>query len=257
MDAKTKCMVDINFEFVSGLKNTVIMKRYLSEYPFLRPLTIIVKYYLKFCLLNDPYTGGIGSYSLLVLILSFLQNHTKSKGKLKEATEKENLATILIDFFQYYGILFDYSKYVVSVLNNGAYLLKEDKNWKYENFPDSLAIEDPENPDNDLGKASFNIKQIKLAFQHAYYVLTNPNITAPNNSMISKLIFIPHQIVFYRDEIKRLYSSHSSNQQCEKENTYYFENDSFKGDTKEENSNKEIENIDNTSKSMFFSYYNI
>lgn len=251
MDAKTKCMVDINFEFVSGLKNTAVMKRYLSEYPFLRPLTIIVKYYLKFCLLNDPYTGGIGSYSLLVLILSFLQNHTKSKGKLREANEKENLATILIGFFQFYGLHFDYSKYVISVLNNGAYLLKEDKNWKYENFPDSLAIEDPENPENDLGKASFNIAHIKLAFQHAYYVLSNPNIIAPNDSMISKLIYVPPHIIFYRDEIKRLYGNHTTNHQFEKENKYISLNSSYKDDTNEEDSIKNVDHLDEY-KSMCF-----
>ena len=34
---------------------------------------MVLKYYLQQLGLNEPYTGGIGSYTLLIMIISYLQ----------------------------------------------------------------------------------------------------------------------------------------------------------------------------------------
>lgn len=177
----------------------------MSEYPLLRPLAIILKYYLKQCRLNDPWTGGIGSYTLLILITSFLQLHTPSKGKSDKVTEDENLAIILINLLKFYGKEFDYKNLVISIRNGGSYLTKKMKNWENENFVDALSVEDPQNPDNDIGRSSFSINQAKISFLRGYNLLTNENFKTPHNSFVSKLLMISDNEISLRNEIKKIY----------------------------------------------------
>ena len=49
------------------------MFRYMKLYPALRPLTLVVKQLLALRCLNEVYTGGVGSYAILLMIMSFLQ----------------------------------------------------------------------------------------------------------------------------------------------------------------------------------------
>lgn len=208
VDAKTKCMVDINFENETGVKNTKLIKHFLSEYPFLRPLTIVLKYFLKLCHLNDTWTGGIGSYTLLIMIISFLQRHTSSKGKASEPTEEENLCTILTEFLKFYGSTFDYKNNVISVVNGGRYLSKEDKDWVNPMLPGALSVEDPQNQENDLGRASFNVEMVKASFQRGYSLLTDTSFTMPQDSIVSRILYVPKEEIQHRNEIKNLYGHH-------------------------------------------------
>lgn len=56
---------------------------------------------------NDPYSGGIGSYALFLMIVSFLQE--KRKPTLKNEV---NLGETLLEFLRYYGHL-DISQYAI------------------------------------------------------------------------------------------------------------------------------------------------
>lgn len=199
VDRKTNCMVDINLECDSGTKNTNLMKQYLKKYKCLRPLTLILKYYLKLCFLNDTWTGGIGSYSLLIMIIYYLQNRCST-----ESDPDEYLSLLLIGFLEYYGKKFDYTNYVVSILSKKP-LTKEEKNWKNDKFPNSLSVEDPNNPDNDLGKGSFNIEKVKLAFQKGYESLISCVNNRSVDSFVARFIHIPQNEISYRNTIKRMY----------------------------------------------------
>jgi len=46
---------------------------YMQQYPALQYLVLILKQFLSQRDLNDVYTGGLGSYSLILLIVSFFQ----------------------------------------------------------------------------------------------------------------------------------------------------------------------------------------
>lgn len=200
-------MVDINFECEDGLKNTKLIKHFLACYPLLRPLTIILKYFLKQCHMNDTWSGGISSYTLLILIISFLQMHTPSRGTSREYNEEYNLSMILKNFLKFYGYDFDYEHNVISVLNGGCYKTKEEKNWKNEKLPHSLSVEDPQNPSNDIGRASFNIEKARQSFQKGYLLLSSPNIYSPDDSIVSKLIFVSKREIDIRDQIRKYYSN--------------------------------------------------
>ena len=56
-----------------GLECVEIVKEYLKQYPQLEPLMLVVKYMLKITELNDPYKGGLSSYGLLLMLVSFFQ----------------------------------------------------------------------------------------------------------------------------------------------------------------------------------------
>eukprot|EP01129_Flabellula_baltica_P016627 TRINITY_DN899_c0_g1_i2.p2 TRINITY_DN899_c0_g1~~TRINITY_DN899_c0_g1_i2.p2 ORF type:complete len:252 (-),score=48.24 TRINITY_DN899_c0_g1_i2:717-1472(-) len=67
------CLVDITFDSHSGLQNTQIIKEYIRKYPLVKPISLVVKYYLKQKYLNETWNGGIGSYTLVLMIISFIQ----------------------------------------------------------------------------------------------------------------------------------------------------------------------------------------
>jgi DNA polymerase sigma len=98
-------------------------------------------------------------------VLFFLfQLHTKSKGQFPQSDAapnsdegennnnnnnvpgapddaKEDLASMLTGFFELYGSKFDYLTSVISILDGGKYLSKEDKKWIHPDALDALSVE--------------------------------------------------------------------------------------------------------------------
>lgn len=170
-DVSSGIMVDMSFEVSSATESTILVKKWVKWYPMLRPMTIVLKYYLKQRYLNETWTGGLGSYTLVVMILSFLQMHTPSRGREPKATDGEDLATLTINFLQFYGAQFDYFSSVISVLNGGHYLRKEDKNWVSEAAPDALSIENPIDPEVDIAAGAYRIRDAREVFMEGFYKL--------------------------------------------------------------------------------------
>ena len=65
--------------------------------PPLRPLTFILKYFLKARVLNEPYSGGVGSYMLQLLIVSFLQHRERDAVRFGKPG-LYNLGCLLVEF---------------------------------------------------------------------------------------------------------------------------------------------------------------
>ena len=63
----------INYIEHTGNKVIQMVTAYKKEYPVLKPLMLVLKQLLKVNGLNSPRHGGLGSYSLLMLIVGFLQ----------------------------------------------------------------------------------------------------------------------------------------------------------------------------------------
>ena len=83
---------------------------------------------------------------------------------------------ILLEFFELYGRIFNYHKHGISVCDHGRYFLKQERGWFSPHAPHLLSIEDPSDPDNDVGRGSFNMMQVRLAFFQAFVRLTHPDI---------------------------------------------------------------------------------
>lgn len=57
----------------AGFKTVQIVQNYLNEMPALRPLVLVLKRMLSQCDLDSAVTAGLSTYSLIFMIISFLQ----------------------------------------------------------------------------------------------------------------------------------------------------------------------------------------
>lgn len=76
VSAETSVPIDITFESAathSGLLARDLIKKYADNIPELYPLAIVFKQLLRERDLNDAYTGGLSSYSVVLMIIHFSQ----------------------------------------------------------------------------------------------------------------------------------------------------------------------------------------
>lgn len=203
-DHETEVKVDISFNVETAVKAAQFIKSYLKKYTVLPPLIFVLKQFLLQRDLNEVFTGGISSYSLILMAISFLQLHPR----IDTQRTNINLGILLIEFFELYGRDFNYMKTGIRVKNGGAYLSKEEmlKAMGSGNRPSMLCIEDPIQPGNDVGRSSYGILQVKQVFDFAYMVLSHgvsPLARAyPNkeyDSTLGRIIRVSPEVLAYRD----------------------------------------------------------
>ncbi|XP_008293103.1 non-canonical poly(A) RNA polymerase PAPD7-like [Stegastes partitus] len=203
-DHETQVKVDISFNVETAVKAAQLIKSYLKKYTVLPPLIFVLKQFLLQRDLNEVFTGGISSYSLILMAISFLQLHPR----IDTQRSNINLGILLIEFFELYGRDFNYMKMGIRVKNGGAYLSKEEMLSAMENGnrPSMLCIEDPIQPGNDVGRSSYGVLQVKQVFDFAYMVLSHgvsPLARAyPNkdyDSTLGRIIKVSPEVLAYRD----------------------------------------------------------
>lgn len=69
--------VDISLGSDDGVKAAEIIKTKIREYPEAKPLTILLKAFLKARRLTDVSQGGLGGYSLVNMVIAHLQEERK------------------------------------------------------------------------------------------------------------------------------------------------------------------------------------
>ncbi|KAL7025538.1 hypothetical protein ACKWTF_013521 [Chironomus riparius] len=205
-DTKTQIKVDISFNMSSGIQTAELIREYKRQYPVLSKLVMVVKQFLLQHDLNEVFTGGISSYSLILMCISFLQLHPRQNFK------KVNLGLLLLEFLELYGRKFNYLTTGISIKNGGRYVGKDvlQKEMKADLlYPSILCIEDPLTPGNDVGKASHGALQVREAFEHAYITLCQavaPNNTQLNDcnkqSILGRIIRISDEVIGFRGWIQ-------------------------------------------------------
>lgn len=65
--------VDISINQINGVSAGQIVNSYIDCLPALRPLVLVIKAFLSQRSMNEVYSGGLGSYSVICLVISFLQ----------------------------------------------------------------------------------------------------------------------------------------------------------------------------------------
>lgn len=171
-----KIDVDVCFDQPGGPESADLMHRFMNSMPPLRPLTFVLKYFLASRDINRPFTGGIGSYMLQLMIVSFLQQRSRDDLNSVGSTEKSlNLGSLLVDFFEFYGMDLNYITTGISVRNDGHYFAKGERDKKavfwQPSRPFSLAIENPLDPTMDVGAGAYRIQMIQRIFQHSFQTL--------------------------------------------------------------------------------------
>lgn len=165
--------IDVSFERTNGLEAAKLIREWLNDTPGLRELVLIVKQFLHSRRLNNVHTGGLGGFSIICLVFSFLHMHPRIITR--EIDPKDNLGVLLIEFFELYGKNFGYDD--VALGSSDGYPVYFPKStWNaiqpIKN-PFTLAIQDPGDEANNISRGTFNIRDIKKAFAGAFDLLTN------------------------------------------------------------------------------------
>lgn len=246
-DRVTQVKVDISFNMQSGVQSAELIKDYKRQYPVLSKLVLVLKQFLLQRDLNEVFTGesrslhmlfknnnyslfpgGISSYSLILMCISFLQLHPRHNSYANA-----NLGVLLLEFLELYGRKFNYMKTGISIKNGGRYIPKEElqREMVDGHRPSLLCIEDPLTPGNDIGRSSYGwlqeirdfeglssklsivlllgALQVKQAFEYAYIVLCQA-VSPLNNylndcnrqSILGRIIRVTDEVIDYRNWIK-------------------------------------------------------
>ncbi|XP_078276342.1 terminal nucleotidyltransferase 4A isoform X2 [Rhinoraja longicauda] len=189
-DQETEVKVDISFNVETGVKAAQFIKDFIKRD------------------LNEVFTGGISSYSLILMAISFLQLHPRIDARRPSV----NLGVLLVEFFELYGRHFNYLKTGIRIRSGGAYIAKDEimKNMTNGYRPSMLCIEDPLVPGNDVGRSSYGAMQVKQVFDYAYIVLSHavsplarsyPN--RDSESTLGRIIKVTQEVIDYREWIKK------------------------------------------------------
>ena len=158
-----------------GVANTLFVLKLRCMSPELAPLVLVLKQLLYERGLNDPYTGGLSSYALVVMVAAVLQNYFLTPPNLRP-----NLGALLVETLGTYGTRhFDPRKFSVQIMADGtgplvpltpadtARFVPRVGSADYWRPADPVVIQDPVDPANNIGKACFGFRQVQVAFDTA------------------------------------------------------------------------------------------
>lgn len=189
IDKLTNIKVDITINQDSGIKNTKVIEEYIRTYPYLPKLIFVLKQFLYQRNLHDVFYGGISSFILILLLVSFLQHYPH-----RSFIARPNLGKLLISFFEFYGTKFFYEDTGISVLNGGSYFSKKDRIQTLEKGDHSqLYIVDPSYPNKNAARSCFGVPEIRHVFTQAWLrlherVVIMRNVTRRMESNLSVIL---------------------------------------------------------------------
>jgi non-canonical poly(A) RNA polymerase PAPD5/7 len=180
--AATNLSVDVSFLPLQGVLAAKLVRSYLDALPALRPLTLCIKSFMAARDLHVPYTGGVGSYMLQLMIVAVLQHSERHAHNYKKAMLPCCLGSLLLEFLELYGCDLNYHTTGISVRNDGFFFPKGAAS-KRKVFVDVdrlflLALENPLEPTMDVGRSSFRMQLVQRSFVIAHKVLLG-NLAEP------------------------------------------------------------------------------
>ncbi|KAI8595799.1 hypothetical protein EDD21DRAFT_312927 [Dissophora ornata] len=223
--------VDISFNKPSGVDGAAVSKDFMDRTPGLKPLTILVKHFLMIRGLNEPYSGGLGSYGTMLMILSFLQRHPMvSTGLINPS---ENLGVLFIEFMELYGRHFNFEDVGMSVTDGGSYfpmpqMYNESHNTTRRETGQGAKAQsqlknvriimlDPLDPQNNVTKPAFKYPAVMSHFAKAYERITaaveirhkellhGESAVVGEVSLIDGILWVSQEIINRREELRLVY----------------------------------------------------
>ncbi|KAJ7292560.1 Nucleotidyltransferase [Mycena rebaudengoi] len=187
--------VDIGINNMDGPRAIEIVNEYLSQMPALRPLILIIKGFLSQRNLNNAAYGGLGSYAVTLMCISFLQLNPSKRPQdyIDKPMETESLGALVTDFMFYYGLEFPYATSYISV-TEGKLLPKASAEWITNKVPDALVIQCLLTPGNDVGKSAGRLDAIRGAFKSGYATILQ--LTLEDASLLGPLVSLNQKVRF-------------------------------------------------------------
>jgi non-canonical poly(A) RNA polymerase PAPD5/7 len=177
-DRLTGLDVDISFENLSGVQAQATFDQWKTDYPDMVFLVALVKQLLVMRGLNEVHSGGLGGFSIICLIISYIQ-HNPNLG---------NLGECFLGFLKYYGKEFDLSRQRIqmsppAVLEKvSLFSLLEISDLTLQGThgidgrpeqANGLSIQDPNKPDNNISGGSRKAAEAFSVFGAAYDTLSD------------------------------------------------------------------------------------
>ncbi len=122
-DKESQIRVDISFNMNCAVNVANLIKNFKARFSILPHLVLVLKQFLLQRDLNEVYTGGISSYSLILMTVNFLQLHPNLDAVRRDPA---HLGILLLEFFELYGYKFNYLKTGIRVADGGSYFAKKD-----------------------------------------------------------------------------------------------------------------------------------
>ncbi|NXO74250.1 GLD2 polymerase, partial [Phainopepla nitens] len=139
---------DLNVNNVIGIRNTFLLRTYAFIENRVRPLVLVVKKWASFHEINDASRGTLSSYSLVLMVLHYLQSKyflhecfdpTMQLHLVHQAPRTippyiskngSSLGDLLIGFFKYYATEFDWNHQMISVREAKAIARPDGIEWR-------------------------------------------------------------------------------------------------------------------------------
>mmetsp|Transcript_56682 Transcript_56682/g.93728 ORF Transcript_56682/g.93728 Transcript_56682/m.93728 type:complete len:584 (-) Transcript_56682:127-1878(-) len=136
IDQQSGMSVDLSVNATNGEQNSEWVRRQLRQEPMLRPVVIALKLLLRRKGLHETYSGGIGSYLLIVMVVEQLRRSSVSCAG--------DMGELLSAFLQYYSTPACLSR------RRGEEV--------------QMSMQDPMNSAADIGKRAFRFRQAQVCF---------------------------------------------------------------------------------------------
>ena len=115
----TKINMDISANRKNGYEAKKVIKKVLEDFPHIRPLMYVLKYFLRQRKLNESYTGGISSFLLFNLLFAYIQYATKENDP-----NMKTIGHLLTGFLQFYSFVFNFEEVGISIRHGGFFYKK-------------------------------------------------------------------------------------------------------------------------------------
>jgi non-canonical poly(A) RNA polymerase PAPD5/7 len=103
VDRESGINVDLSFENLSGVVAQETFRKWTGEMPHMFPMVALIKQFLVMRGLSDVHYGGIGGFSIICLVYTYLRANKPSNSQ----DEIVNLANVFMGFLDFWGNKFD------------------------------------------------------------------------------------------------------------------------------------------------------
>ena len=164
--------IDITFSHFTGVRAIPQVLSYLNIYPPLYPLVFFLKLYLAQRGLNEPFSGGMSSFAILLFFVSFFQQY-KNYRQGDPSTPDINtidIATLLFHFFDLYGRKFNFITTGITTTNGGSYFPKPQTKLDPRQLkkPELPYLVDPLDDSNNVTRSTSQIHLIRAEFADSH-----------------------------------------------------------------------------------------
>ncbi|XP_061119809.1 poly(A) RNA polymerase GLD2 [Conger conger] len=187
---------DLNVNNIVGIRNTFLLRSYAYIESRVRPVILVIKKWARHHGINDASRGTLSSYSLVLMVLHYLQTlpepvipclqkeypecfnpsmdiHLVPEGPKEipsyTSRNQSTLGDLLLGFLKYYASVFNWDKCVISVRDAEAFPKPNCREWR-DKF---ICVEEPFDRTNTARAVHERIKfdSIKAEFKKSWQVL--------------------------------------------------------------------------------------